>query len=99
MPRAETAPRSTSGGEGRVCTAQPRGTGLAWVPEAGTRSLWVFGLKTMNGAVGLRRRARLSRLVSFSASHRLHRWGVPTCVTALRGLSLYVPGIVAMRVG
>uniref|UniRef100_A0ABK0KZU1 6-pyruvoyl tetrahydrobiopterin synthase n=2 Tax=Rattus norvegicus TaxID=10116 RepID=A0ABK0KZU1_RAT len=26
----------------------------------------------MNAAVGLRRRARLSRLVSFSASHRLH---------------------------
>ncbi|NP_001396138.1 6-pyruvoyl tetrahydrobiopterin synthase isoform 4 [Mus musculus] len=40
----------------------------------------------MSAAGDLRRRARLSRLVSFSASHRLHRWGVPTCVTARAGL-------------
>ncbi|XP_057623299.1 6-pyruvoyl tetrahydrobiopterin synthase isoform X1 [Chionomys nivalis] len=40
----------------------------------------------MSAAGGLRRRARLSRLVSFSASHRLHRWGVITCVTASAGL-------------
>ncbi|XP_077653850.1 6-pyruvoyl tetrahydrobiopterin synthase isoform X2 [Urocitellus parryii] len=31
------------------------------------------------------RRARVSRLVSFSASHRLHRWGVPTSVMAAGG--------------
>lgn len=40
----------------------------------------------MSAAGGLRRCARLSRLVSFSASHRLHRWGVITCVTASAGL-------------
>ncbi|MXQ90258.1 hypothetical protein E5288_WYG001954 [Bos mutus] len=33
----------------------------------------------MNGAgSGPRRRARVSRLVSFSATHRLHRWGAPS---------------------
>ncbi|XP_076699884.1 6-pyruvoyl tetrahydrobiopterin synthase isoform X1 [Callospermophilus lateralis] len=31
------------------------------------------------------RRARVSRLVSFSASHRLHRWGAPTSVMAAGG--------------
>lgn len=64
------------------------GARLASVPEAGTASLQVFGPKTMSAAGGLRRRARLSRLVSFSASHRLHRWGLPTCVTARAGLAL-----------
>lgn len=85
---------SASGGEGRACTAQPRGAGLAAGPEAAGSCLSrVAGLKTMSAAGGLCRRARLSRLVSFSASHRLHRWGVPTLSRTRAGLvPLCTPG-------
>lgn len=86
-PSAETTPGALPAGEGRPCTAQPRRAGLASAGEAGSAGCsGVSGLKTMSAAGGLRRRARLSRLVSFSASHRLHRWGVITCVTASAGL-------------
>ena len=39
----------------------------------------LWACRAMNGAgSGPRRRARVSRLVSFSATHRLHRWGSPS---------------------
>lgn len=34
-------------------------------------------------------RARVSRLVSFSATHRLHRWGAPTVPTVGGGVRVW----------
>jgi hypothetical protein len=82
-PRPGSAEPIRTAPPGQARTAQPQ-RGSAHRPAhwlCGGRRRWSpdADLTAMSAAdrVG-RRRARVSRLVSFSASHRLHRWGVPT---------------------